>query len=111
MASETDEHGLNEEAPKRLSNLEVLINEELKEWQKEGLNPGALGVANPWAAHNSHLALAELLIEKKIITPEDLDMQERIVMLRELKACRARFGAEVRKARILEGITVRDSLQ
>jgi uncharacterized protein YbcI len=92
-----------------IKNLDALIQDELQEWQKEGLNPQALCV-NTWFAHNEHIALMELLIEKGILEVDELNIKVRQVNLRMLKEARKQFGTEIRKARILDGVTLKEPL-
>jgi hypothetical protein len=90
-----------------LKNLDFLIEQELKEWAKEGLNPAALQ-HHSWSTHVNLIALTEFLVEQDVISQYDYNVKTRQVMLRELEAARKQFGAEIRKARILEGIQVKE---
>lgn len=95
------------DSDKPATNLEILIQQELEMWQKEGLDPGKIGIANPWKAHQDFIALVELLEEKGIITDEEFIAATLRRTLLGLQECRKQFGEQMRRARILEGIHVK----
>lgn len=90
-----------------LAELEELIKEEMKEWQKLGVgDPAEVITINMFALDSQNSALVDLLVEKEIITKEEhkiASATRTLKSMRELRPEFEKFKQQLNRDRLLVG--------